>query len=74
MTEPPKWLRPREREVLALIAAGHKNIAIARKLGLRPSTIKGYVESILAKLGVESRTAAAVASVARRGVTKGSHQ
>ena len=55
----PWGLTPREREVLRHLAEGHSNREIATRLSISPSTAGHHVESILAKLGVESRTAAA---------------
>jgi predicted ATPase/DNA-binding CsgD family transcriptional regulator len=52
-------LTPRELDVLHLLAEGRSNRAIADALFLSLPTVKGHVASILAKLGVESRTAAA---------------
>ena len=59
MTHDLERLSARECEVVALIAAGKTNKEIAAELGLARSTAKGYAASILAKLGVPSRTAAA---------------
>ena len=53
-------LTAREREVLAGVAEGLTNKAIARKLGVSPSTVKAHVERIIAKLRVADRTQAAV--------------
>lgn len=50
----------RERQVLALIADGLTNRQIGERLGLAEKTIKNYVSSLLTKLGMESRTQAAV--------------
>lgn len=50
----------RERQVLALIADGLTNRQIGERLGLAEKTVKNYVSSLLTKLGVESRTQAAV--------------
>ena len=61
-------LTPRELEVLRLIAAGQSNQAIADALFISLLTVKGHVKSILAKLGVDSRTAAA-AHAHRHGLT-----
>lgn len=61
--EPAGELTDREREILALLAQGLDNAAIARRLFLSPSTVKNHVSSILAKLGVESRVQAAVHAV-----------
>lgn len=53
-------LTDREREVLARIAQGLTNKAIARELGISPATVKVHVERVIAKLGVADRTQAAV--------------
>jgi NarL family two-component system response regulator LiaR len=49
-------LTPREREVLALMVKGMGNTEIAEVLVIGLSTTKSHVSSILAKLGVTSRT------------------
>ena len=51
-------LTPREREVLALLAEGASNKAIARRLGISFHTAKFHVAGILAKLDADSRTEA----------------
>jgi len=51
-------LTEREREVLILMIEGLNNTQIARKLTVRPSTIKSHVSNILSKFGVASRTEA----------------
>ena len=56
-------LRPREREILALLAAGASNKAIARELDLAESTVKIHVQGILRKLNLSSRVQAAVYAV-----------
>ncbi len=53
-------LTEREREIIALIAEGLTNRQIGNRLHLAEKTVKNYVSSILAKLGLESRTQAAV--------------
>ncbi|WP_156689429.1 helix-turn-helix transcriptional regulator [Mycobacterium sp. Marseille-P9652] len=56
----PDGLTRREREVLTLIAAGHSDADIATKLSISPKTVGHHVTAILAKLGVDNRTQAAV--------------
>ena len=51
-------LTGRQRELLALVAAGHDNIAIACQLGLSPATVHKHLENAFARLDVSSRTAA----------------
>jgi signal transduction histidine kinase/DNA-binding CsgD family transcriptional regulator len=53
-------LTTREREVLALIAQGRNNKAIALALGITPRTVGFHLDNIYAKLGVQSRTEAAI--------------
>jgi DNA-binding NarL/FixJ family response regulator len=57
----------RERQVLALIADGRTNRQIGEQLGLAEKTVKNYVSSLLAKLGLERRTQAAVLHLEHRG-------
>jgi DNA-binding NarL/FixJ family response regulator len=52
-------LSAREREVLALIADGLSNMAIAQRLRLSDHTVKRHVANILLKLDLPSRAAAA---------------
>ncbi|MFD2418141.1 response regulator [Amycolatopsis pigmentata] len=59
-------LTERERSVLELIGDGLSNREIAERLFLAEKTVKNYVTSVLAKLGMQRRTQAA-AWVARRG-------
>lgn len=51
-------LSPRETEVLELIAEALTNRQIGDQLGVSEKTIKNYVSSVLAKLGMERRTQA----------------
>ena len=53
-------LSPREREVLDLLAEGCSNKQIAGRLFVAETTVKGYVASLLDKLGVDSRLQAVV--------------
>ena len=48
--DPLATLSPREHEVLALIAEGHSNTAIARRLAVAEATVGKHVRSILGKL------------------------
>ena len=50
--DPLSLLTPREREVLALMAEGHTNAGVARRLWLTDRTVETHVTSILAKLGL----------------------
>ncbi|MEU6312594.1 response regulator transcription factor [Streptomyces sp. NPDC047014] len=53
-------LTAREREVLGFLGGGLSNGQIARRLRLAEGTVKAHVSSILARLGVDNRAAAAV--------------
>lgn len=53
-------LTPRETEVLRFLARGLSNKAIARETGVEERTVKAHVSSLMAKLGVSSRTQAAL--------------
>jgi two-component system response regulator DevR len=53
-------LTQQERRILALIAEGLTNRQIGERLFLAEKTVKNYVSSLLAKLGMERRTQAAV--------------
>jgi len=54
----PSPLSPRECEILALVAEGASNKAVARDLGLGPETVKTHLKNIFVKLDVERRTQA----------------
>jgi DNA-binding NarL/FixJ family response regulator len=60
-------LSEREVEVLRLLTRGYANKEIARGLGISEKTVKTHVSSILGKLGVQSRTQAAL-HAARMGL------
>ena len=61
--ELPIVLTPREREVLALLAAGATNKAIARALAVSVHTAKFHVASLTAKLGARSRLEATAIAI-----------
>ena len=61
--ESPEALTERETEVLQLLARGKANKQIATSLYVTEKTVKAHVSSILAKLGVQSRTQAALYAV-----------
>jgi len=63
----PDALTPREAEVLALLAEGCSNKAIAARLGVSEHTAKFHVNAILGKLGAATR-AEAIVLAARRGL------
>jgi DNA-binding NarL/FixJ family response regulator len=48
-----KALTPRELEVLALMAEGRSNMAIAARLNLSPKTLESHIRRILQRLGLE---------------------
>jgi len=56
-------LSERELDVLKLLAGGLTNAEIAERLYLTKGTVRNYVSAILAKLGVEDRTQAALIAV-----------
>ena len=55
---PVPRLTPRQHDLLRLLAAGHTNSQIARRLGISAGTVRTHLENIYDKLGVSSRTAA----------------
>jgi DNA-binding NarL/FixJ family response regulator len=59
-TESPERLTVREFDVLECVAHGLSNKEIARSLHISEKTVKSHVSTILGKLGLESRTQAAL--------------
>lgn len=60
-------LSKRETEVLDLLAEGLRNKEIADRLGLSVETVRDYLKHIYAKLGVSSRTEAALKYLTESG-------
>ena len=58
IASPVVTLTPREREVLALVAQGLSNPAIAKQLFLGEATVKTHLLHVFEKLGVSDRTRA----------------
>ncbi|WP_189532015.1 helix-turn-helix transcriptional regulator [Streptomyces roseolilacinus] len=59
---PRVGLAPREVDVLAAVATGATNADAARRLGVGPETVKGYLRSAMRKLGAHTRLEAVVAA------------
>jgi two-component system nitrate/nitrite response regulator NarL len=57
---PLDQLTVREREILALLAAGESNAGIARQIGLSEKTVRNQLSTIFTKLGVADRLKAAL--------------
>lgn len=55
---PEVALTAREKEVLALIGRGMRNLDVAKALDLAESTVAGYIKAIYRKLGISSRAEA----------------
>ena len=62
-------LTPREREVLARLVYGESTTNMARSMGVRLSTLRTHIDSVLIKLGVHSRLEA-VAYAVREGIVE----
>jgi DNA-binding CsgD family transcriptional regulator len=63
---PVPRLTSRQNDLLQLVAAGHTNTQIARRLGISESTVRTHLENIYEKLHVSSRTAAVTRAFADR--------
>jgi len=61
----PERLTARETEVLALVARGLSNPAIARELFIGEATVKSHLLKVFTKLGVDDRTAAVTRAMAQ---------
>ncbi len=64
-------LTDREREILGLIAQGHDNAAIVRRLVLSPKTVRNHISNIFSKLQVADR-AEAIARAHEAGLGRNS--
>ena len=63
---PTPRLTARQRELLHLVAAGHTNAQIARRLGISEGTVRTHLENIYRLLQVSSRTGAVTRAFADR--------
>jgi DNA-binding CsgD family transcriptional regulator len=66
---PSPRLTPRQHDLLGLVAAGHTNTQIARRLGVSESTVRTHLENIYRRLQVSSRAAAVIRALPDRGTT-----
>jgi two-component system nitrate/nitrite response regulator NarL len=64
-------LTRREREVLMLLVEGLSGAAIARRLRISSNTVRTHIQSILTKLQVHSRLAAATFAVRHGLISRG---
>ena len=55
MTEGRPPITDRQREVIALIAAGYSNEEVGQRLGISPRTVKAHCDTLRQKLGVTRR-------------------
>jgi DNA-binding CsgD family transcriptional regulator len=56
----PEFFSAREKEVIALLVRGKSNKQIAQELGIAQRTVEFHLSKVYAKLGVTSRTEAAL--------------
>ena len=63
-------LTKQESNILALIARGRRNAEIAQELYLSVRTVEGHLYRIFKKLGISSRTEAAIYAYERRSLSK----
>jgi DNA-binding NarL/FixJ family response regulator len=55
LPSPAERLTPREREIVAAVAAGESNREVAHRLGLAEDTVKHHLSNVFDKLGVSNR-------------------
>jgi DNA-binding NarL/FixJ family response regulator len=72
--EAPGVLTEREAHILRMLAHGMANKEIARKFGIAETTVKSHVRHIMAKLGVVSRTQAALIALRYGLVAMSDHE
>jgi DNA-binding CsgD family transcriptional regulator len=65
---PDRRLTPRQKDLLHLLAAGHTNTQIARRLGISEGTVRTHLENIYERLHVSSRTAAVTCAMSDRAL------
>jgi len=65
---PDRQLTPRQQDLLCLVAAGHTNTQIARRLGVSESTVRTHLENIFRRLQVSSRAAAVTRALPDRAL------
>jgi DNA-binding NarL/FixJ family response regulator len=70
ITAPP-ILTTREMDVLQLLAEGLSNKEIAKRLSVTPRTVNFHLDNIYSKLGVSSRTEAAMVAMRMGWVKRG---
>ena len=63
---PGRPLTPRQKDLLYLLAAGHTNTQIARRLGISEGTVRTHLENIYQRLHVSSRAAAVTCALSDR--------
>lgn len=56
-------IRPREKQILVLIARGFSNADIAEELYLSEGTVRNYASALFSRMGVADRTQAAIAAL-----------
>jgi DNA-binding NarL/FixJ family response regulator len=66
LTEGLPTLTPRERDVLRLLADGHANEEIGRRLHISPETVRTHVRKAMAKLDADTRTHAVATALRQR--------
>jgi len=60
---PASDLTEREREVIRLVAQGHSNSEIARRLVISDKTVKTHISNVLSKLNLQDRTQLAIYAI-----------